>query len=224
MSAVADNIARVRERMAAAAERAGRAADALTLVAVTKKQPVSAVTDALAAGLTDIGENYVQEAVQKRRELPSVSGARWHLLGRLQRNKARDAAQIFDLIQSVDSVALAQLLSQLAQEQEAVQDILLQAHLGTEATKSGFPPEQITDAAAQISEMPGVRVHGLMGIAPQGENPRPHFRALRRLYETLPMAQQGILSLGMTADLETAIEEGSTMVRVGTALFGPRAS
>jgi len=219
MSAIADNLRRLNDQIAAAAERAGRRPDEITLVAVTKKQPASAVAEALAAGTAEVGENYVQEAAEKRAE---VRGGRWHLLGHLQGNKAKLAASLFDLIQSVDSAKLAQALGRHALAANTTQDILLQVHLGDEATKTGLPPDQARDAAEQIAAIGGVALRGLMGIAPFGVDPRPHFRDLRRLFEALPAANCHILSMGMSSDFEAAIEEGATMVRVGTAIFGVR--
>lgn len=223
MTGIADNVTHVRERIVRAAVRAGRDAKDITLVAVTKKQPAATVREALAAGIDDIGENYVQEALAKRAEL-AESQARWHLLGHLQSNKASDAERLFSLIQSVDSVRLARLLGKHAGEAGSKQSILLQIHLGDEASKSGVPPAEAEDAAAQISEIPGVTLCGLMGIAPLNEPARPHFQTLRRLFDTLAASQRQILSMGMTADFETAIEEGATLVRIGTAIFGPRPS
>ena len=222
MTTIADNVAHVRERIAQAAERAGRSPREITLVVVTKKQSGAAVREVLGAGVGDVGENYVQEAVAKRTEL-ALTDARWHLLGHLQSNKAAVAGRAFSLIQSVDSVRLAGLLGQQAIADGREQPILLQVHLGDEATKNGLPPNQVLEVAAQISEISGVRMDGLMGIAPLGESPRPYFRTLTRLFDNLPEAQRMILSMGMTADFETAIEEGATLVRIGTAIFGPRA-
>jgi len=219
MSAITDNLKRLNEQIAVAAERAGRRPDEITLVAVTKKQPASTVAEALAAGATDIGENYVQEAAEKRAE---VGDGRWHLLGHLQGNKAKLAVSLFGLIQSVDSVKLAQALGRHAQAANSVQDILLQVHLGDEATKTGMPPDQARDAAEEIAAVGGITLRGLMGIAPFGVDPRPHFRDLRRLFEALPVANRQVLSMGMSGDFEAAIEEGTTMVRVGTAIFGAR--
>ncbi len=224
MEDIADNIARLQDRIAVIAERCGRGPDEVTLVAVTKRQPVAALLAALAAGVGDLGENYVQEAEGKRALLwpAQAKSARWHLIGHLQSNKAKDAVRTFDLIQSVDSVGLASRLGREARSQNQAQEILLQVHLGDEETKSGLPPEQVPDTVLQVIESPGITLRGLMGIAPQGVDPRPHFRTLRRLFETLPAETRQILSMGMTGDYETAIEEGATMVRVGTALFGSR--
>ncbi len=225
MSAVADNLKGVQERIAAAAERSGRRADAITLIAVTKKQPASALREAQAANITDVGENYVQETIEKQEFWgPSQQPVRWHLIGHLQSNKAALAVTLFDLIQSVDSVKLAAALGKHAQLAGKTQDILLQVHLGDEPTKTGLPPEQAMDAAAEIAGLPGITLHGLMGIAPFGTEPRPYFQELRRLLESLPSANRRVLSMGMSGDFETAIEEGATMVRVGTAIFGTRSS
>ena len=217
MSEIAGNIARVRQQIADAAARAGRSPDEITLVAVTKKKPASAVIDALAAGIINVGENYVQEAEEKRKE---VSGGSWHLLGHLQSNKAKLAVSLFDLIQSVDSVKLAAALNR--QTAEAPQAILLQVHLGDEETKTGFAPDLVLDAAAEIAALPNLSLRGMMGIAPSSANPRPHFRELKRLFDGLPAPNRHILSMGMSGDFETAIEEGATLVRVGTAIFGAR--
>ena len=219
MSAITDNLKRLHAQIAEAAERAGRRPEEITLVAVTKKQSAAAVAEALAAGATDIGENYVQEASEKRAE---VQGGRWHLLGHLQGNKAKPAVALFDLIQSVDSVKLAQSLGRYAQAAGKTQAILLQVHLGDEATKTGLPPDQVRDAAAEVAAVPGIALHGLMGIAPFGLDPRPHFRDLRQLFEALPPENRRTLSMGMSGDFEAALEEGATMIRVGTAIFGAR--
>ena len=217
MSEIGDNIQQVREKIAGAALQAGRRSEEITLVAVTKKKPASAVQEALAAGLTDVGENYVQEAAEKREQVPE---GRWHLLGHLQSNKAKLAVSLFDLIESVDSVKLASALGK--QGGETHQAILLQVHLGDEETKTGFAPELVLDAAAEISAISGVSIQGLMGIAPNGTDPRPYFRQLKRLFDQLPIEQRQVLSMGMSGDYEAAIEEGATLVRVGTAIFGAR--
>ena len=224
MSAIADNLRRVYERIAVTAERSGRRAEEITLIAVTKKQPVSALLEAQTAGVTDVGENYVQETVEKRQlwEPPPQVPLRWHLIGHLQSNKAALAVTLFDLVQSVDSVKLAAALGKHAHIAAWTQDILLQVHLGDETTKTGLPPEQTRDAAAEIAALPGLSLQGLMGIAPFGAEPRPYFQQMRRLFESLPSANRQVLSMGMSGDYEAAIEEGATMVRVGTAIFGTR--
>lgn len=224
MSAIADNLARVQTRIAAAAERSGRRADEITLVAVTKMQPASALLEGQASGVTDVGENYVQETVNKQGSLsPSqIAASRWHLLGHLQTNKSKAAVSLFDLIQSVDSFKVAHALDKEAAGLGKRQDILLQVHLGDEATKTGIPFDHAQNTALEIAAFSHVRLCGLMGIAPFDVDPRPHFRGLRRLFESLPNANSRILSMGMSGDFETAIEEGATMVRVGTAIFGTR--
>jgi len=219
VSAITDNLRRVNEQIAAAADRAGRKPEEITLVAVTKKQSAATVSEALAAGAGDVGENYVQETAEKR---ANVAGGRWHLMGHLQSNKAKLAVSLFDLIQSVDSMKLAQALGRHAQAADTTQAILLQVHLGDEETKTGLPPEQVRDMAAEIAAAQGIELRGLMGIAPNGVDPRPFFRDLRRLFEALPEESRQTLSMGMSGDFEAAIEEGATMVRVGTAIFGAR--
>lgn len=222
MSEISDNIQRVREKVAEAALRAGRRPEEITLVAVTKKKPASAVLEAFAAGLTDVGENYVQEAAEKRELLrPSqIQSVRWHLQGHLQSNKAKLAVSLFDLIESVDSVKLASVLGR--QSGDKRQELLLQVHLGDEETKDGFAPDMVLDAAAESVLLPGICVLGLMGIAPNSTDPRPYFRQLKELFDRLPSENRQILSMGMSGDYEVAIEEGATSVRVGTAIFGAR--
>jgi len=219
MTLIADNLRRVNDRIAEAASRAGREPSDITLVAVTKKQPVSAVLEVLAAGAFDLGENYVQEAADKREGMIS---ARWHLLGHLQSNKAKVAVTLFDLVQSVDSVKLARALGSQAASLGRVQEILLQVHLGDEETKFGLLPDAVADSAAEISGLSGIALSGLMGIAPNGVEARPFFQQLRGLFEALPAENAKILSMGMTGDFEAAIEEGATLIRIGTAIFGPR--
>jgi len=219
MTTITDNFRSVNERVANAASRTGREHSEITLVAVTKKQPVAAILEILGAGATDIGENYVQEAADKR---DSVTGGRWHLLGHLQSNKAKVAVALFDLVQSVDSLKLARALGAQAQASGKDQKILLQVHLGDEETKFGLLPETVADSAAEIAELPGVTLQGLMGIAPNGVEARPYFQQLRAIFEALPAKNAQILSMGMTGDFESAIEEGATLIRIGTAIFGPR--
>lgn len=219
MMLIADNFRRVNDRIAEAAGRAGREPADITLVAVTKKQPVSAVLEVLSAGAVDLGENYVQEAAEKRE---GVLTGRWHLLGHLQSNKAKVAVTLFDLVQSVDSVKLARALGNQAAALGKVQEILLQVHLGDEETKFGLLPDDVADGAAEIAGLPGIALRGLMGIAPNGVEARPYFQQLRGLFGALPAENAKILSMGMTGDFEAAIEEGATLIRIGTAIFGPR--
>lgn len=223
MSSLSDNIARVRERIAAAAARTQRDADAVTLVAVTKTVDPARMAEARQAGITDFGENYFQEA---RDKLPQFGAdIRWHFIGHLQTNKARYVAGRFTLVQSVDSMALAQELGKRATAAGTVQSVLLEVKLDAAATKFGVAPEQTEDLAGIVAETPGLALQGLMGMAPFADDPetaRPHFARLRTLFERLPAAHRQVLSMGMTGDFETAIEEGATMVRIGSAIFGRR--
>ena len=210
---IAENLAAVEQRIAAACGRAGRKRSEVTLVAVSKTFPADRVSEAIAAGVTHIGENRVQEARDKR---PLVRGsARWHLIGHLQSNKAKDAVRVFDVIETVDSVDLAQ---KIARASEAARDVLLQVNLGEEAQKSGVSTNDVEAIARQIRGIGGVNLIGLMAIPPLGDA-RQHFRKLRALRDQIGLEQ---LSMGMSEDFEIAIEEGSTMVRIGRAIFGPR--
>ena len=215
---VAANLAAVRIRIARAAERAGRDPGTVHLIAVSKTKPAALVRAALAAGATDFGENYVQEAVAKRAELGA--GGRWHLIGHLQRNKAARAVETFDCIQTVDSAALGTALARHAAEQQRTIHVLVEVRLGGEATKSGVDPEALPALLAEL-QSPALVVEGLMTVPPPGdpETARPHFRTLRALGERAGLRE---LSMGMSDDFEVAIEEGATMVRVGRAIFGAR--
>ena len=237
MDSIAHNIAVVRERIAAAAARSGRDSAAIRLIAVTKTHPAAVVDQALAAGVTDCGENRVQEADDKR---PAVTGAaRWHLIGHLQRNKARRAVALFDMIHSLDSVRLAEALSRVMAEEGRADrlPVLLQVNVSGEATKEGFQlagglgSSQLSAFYADVERivaLPLLDVQGLMTVAPYAEDPaaaRPTFAALRELRDALA-DRSGTpwphLSMGMTGDFEVAIEEGATLVRVGRAIFGAR--
>jgi len=219
MSEIAENAARVCEKIAAAAKSAGRSPEDITLVAVSKRQTAAAAAEALTAGLTQLGENYVQEAADKR---ALVTGGAWHLIGHLQSNKAKLAVTLFDLIQSVDSLKLAREIGRQAQAIGKTQAVLLQVHLGDEETKTGVPPEAVLDTVGALTEIKGLDLRGLMGVPPLGTDPRPFFVQARTLFEQMPPANRQTLSLGMSGDYEAAIEEGATLVRVGTALFGAR--
>lgn len=210
------NLAAVNERIASACGRAGRKREEVTLVAVSKTFPAEAVELAIAAGATHIGENRVQEARDKR---PVVRGqARWHLIGHLQSNKARDAVRTFDVIETVDSVELAERIGHAARAAGKRQEILMQVNIGREPQKSGADPDEAAVLAAAISRVDSVSLCGLMAIPPLGDS-RPHFQALRQLRDRLGLKE---LSMGMSADYEAAIEEGATLVRVGSAIFGSR--
>lgn len=209
----------VEARVAAACQRAGRARDSVTLVAVTKTFPADAVDAAVAAGARDLGENRVQEARDKK---PSVAGqARWHLIGHLQSNKVKDAVRLFDVIHTVDSESLAQKIARAALTSGKVQDVLIEVNIGREEQKAGADPDEVIALARACASLEGIALRGLMAIPPVGpaEEMRSYFRELRRLRDESRLAD---LSMGMTDDFEVAIEEGSTIVRVGRAIFGSR--
>ena len=217
MEDIRANLERVRERIAQAARRAGRRPEEILLVAVSKTAPVERVRDAIDAGVPALGENRVQEAKEKIREL--AHPVPWHLIGGLQTNKARDAVALFDLIQSVDRLELARELDRRASKPV---DVLLEVNVGAEPSKGGFAPADLKTALEAIAELPRLRVRGLMTIPPAVSDPeqaRPSFRLLRELRDQTGLTE---LSMGMSADFEVAIEEGATMVRVGTAIFGAR--
>jgi PLP dependent protein len=212
---IRENLASVEARIAAACARAGRTRDSVTLVAVTKTFPAADVDHAIEAGVAGVGENKVQEARDKK---PNVHGAaRWHLIGHLQSNKAKDAVRLFDVIQTVDSIELAERIARLA---ERPMDVMLQVNAGGEEQKSGVSPSEVAGIAERIRELP-LQLTGLMTIPPLGEaeEMRPYFRQLRMLRDDLGLKE---LSMGMTDDFEVAIEEGATIIRVGRAIFGSR--
>jgi hypothetical protein len=214
----------VRARIAAAARRAGRNPASVCLVLASKTQPGEAIRAAWLAGARDFGENYVQEAISKRAELADLTEIRWHLIGHLQTNKARAAARAFALIHSVDSVRLAEAIAR-AQPSPRVR-ALIEVNLGAEASKSGVAPDAV--AAILDAARTKIEIEGLMTIPPPAagaEATRPYFVRLRELRDRLAVGS-GLalseLSMGMTDDFETAIEEGATIVRVGRAVFGER--
>ncbi|HEX9163458.1 MAG TPA: YggS family pyridoxal phosphate-dependent enzyme [Thermoanaerobaculia bacterium] len=213
------NFAAVDARMRAACERAGRKRDEVTLVAVTKTFPAEAVSAAIAAGATDIGENRVQEARDKR---PVATGsARWHLIGHLQSNKAKDAARLFEVIQTIDSVSLAEKVARAAEAAGKRLEVLLEVNIGREPQKSGADPGELETIARDVRKIGALSLTGLMTIPPVGDETaaRAYFREMRDLRDSLGLKH---LSMGMTDDFEIAIEEGATIVRVGRAIFGSR--
>jgi pyridoxal phosphate enzyme (YggS family) len=223
---IKENIAAVRERIQKAAARTGRT-DAITLVAVTKNHPVEYVEEAAACGITDVGENRVQEALGKMEQFRGT--LKWHLIGHLQTNKAKAAVEHFDLIHSVDSEHLLKAVDKAAAGLGKVQDILLQVNVAREESKFGMEVEDFPSMLELAAQLTNVRVQGLMCIAPnyeKVEDVRPVFRIARALYEEMqgkfPAGQIQYLSMGMTHDFEIAIEEGANVVRVGTAIFGER--
>ena len=221
----------VRERMVAAAARGGRGPDEVKLVAVSKTHPVSVLKDAIAAGASILGENKVQEAESKIEEI-GRSAAEWHLIGHLQSNKARKAVQLFDVIHSVDSLDLAERLERICEEEgRDVLSVLVQVDLAREETKSGVSIDGLLDIAEFLKTCKRLSFDGLMILPPffdDAEATRPFFKNLRAIRDELAAQSafsngRGELSMGMTNDFEVAIEEGATIVRVGTAIFGSRA-
>ncbi len=213
-----DRLQEVRSRIERAAARAGRRADGITLLAVTKIFPASAIHEAYACGLRDFGENYVQEFEGKVAEVSGLEGARFHLIGHLQSNKARRAAEIFQVIETLDSAKLARRLDEGGRPLE----VMLEVKLSPEQAKSGAAPSEIPALIEAVAGCPNLRLSGLMTMPPWSDDPaasRPYFRRLRDLADRHGLRH---LSMGMSHDLEVAIEEGSTEVRVGTALFGAR--
>jgi pyridoxal phosphate enzyme (YggS family) len=222
---VRENLKEVRDRVAQAAAKAGTAPDAIRVVAVTKTLGQDAVNEAVSAGATDIGENYVQEAAEKIKGFTGAARPTWHMIGHLQTNKAKAAVELFDLIQTVDSVRLAREMAKHALKIGKVQDVLVEVHVTGESAKFGADPEDLTPLVDGILDLEGVRLRGIMGMAPFVSDPeetRPYFLELKAAFDRLPPENREILSMGMTQDYEVAVEEGSNMVRIGTAIFGPR--
>jgi pyridoxal phosphate enzyme (YggS family) len=228
MNSVSQNLERVREQIARAAAKAGRAAEDIELVAITKTHQAERVREAIEAGQTLFGESRVQEARAKIPELPS--NMRWHFVGHLQKNKIRHALPLFEMIHSVDSLALAQDIDRIAGEEGLHPRVLLEVNMAGEGSKFGFSPDQLRDQMEELLALPRLSILGLMTIPPfaeKAEESRKHFVQLRELRDRLQtefrvdLAQ---LSMGMTQDFPVAIEEGATLVRVGTAIFGERRS
>jgi PLP dependent protein len=227
-SNITDNYHHLMEAMAAAARRAGRDPGAVKLVGASKTVPVDRIRRAVAAGLTILGENYLQEAREKIKALDLP--VNWHFIGHLQSNKAAAAVKLFSLIHSVDRPSLAQAINGAAARAGRVQDILLEVNVAQEPTKSGVNLEDLENLLRTCAALPHLRVRGLMTMPPWSEEPekvRPYFKALRQARDHLqsleiPGGDLVELSMGMSGDFEVAIEEGATLVRVGTALFGAR--
>lgn len=220
-------LAEVQRSIVAAAEESGRDPRSITLVSVGKTFPAEVVREVVEAGATDLGENRVQEAVAKKPEVPA---ARWHLIGPLQRNKAKAALEVFDLVHTLDRIELADRLQFLLQEHwpERRLDVLLEVNVGAEPQKAGALPDEAAELLEHVLSYPNLEVRGLMAIPPWGLEPeesRPYFRTLRELRDELQQqvgAALPELSMGMSSDYEVAIAEGATLVRVGTAIFGRR--
>jgi len=230
---IADNIAHVQERLAAAARRAGRDPDGITLMGVSKTFLPERIREAHAAGLRVFGENRVQEFSDKAGSLRDLQDARWHLIGHLQTNKAAKAAELFTAVDSVDSVRLAEKLNAAAQRFGKTLPVLIEINVGGEEAKSGVAPgsAELEEILAVARDWKQLHVRGLMTVPPYTDDPegaRPFFRHLRKMRDQiaacgLPAISMDVLSMGMSHDFEIAIEEGSTCVRVGTAIFGERA-
>ncbi len=226
---IAERVAAVRERIARAAARASRAPGSVRLVAISKTFPAAAVREAHAAGVQDVGENRVQEAEPKMAAVADLAaaGLRWHLVGHLQSNKARRAAALFETVQSVDSLDLARRLARSGVEQARPVRVLVQVDLAGEETKFGLPEADLFGTLEALRGTDGLEVLGLMLLPPYSDDPeasRPFFRRLRALGERASAAglAGSELSMGMSHDFEVAVEEGATIVRVGTAIFGGR--
>jgi pyridoxal phosphate enzyme (YggS family) len=226
---IAGNWQHVCRRAAQAAARAGRDADTLCILAASKSQSVEKIEQAIAAGVTDVGENYVQEAQAKMRRIGAP--IRWHMIGHLQRNKARRAVELFSVIHTLDSVALGRVLARHAESHGQPARVLIEVNLGGEATKSGVAPLEVGNLLAALAGERWLLIDGLMTVPPPGpaESARPLFRALRALRDRLQVnapdnAPLRELSMGMTDDFTVAIEEGATIVRIGRAIFGERAT
>jgi PLP dependent protein len=226
---VAENVGRVQERIRVACERSGRRKADVRLVAVSKTMPAEFVRQAYAAGLKEFGENRVQEAAAKLPQLSDLA-ATWHLIGHLQSNKAKLACELFDWVQSIDSLHIAGRLSQFAASSGRRLPVLLEVNLGEEASKFGVEEADVIRLAERIGRLDALELRGLMTLPPFFEDPeevRPFFHRLRELAklienQNLPGVSMRDLSMGMSHDYEIAIEEGATIVRVGTAIFGPR--
>jgi pyridoxal phosphate enzyme (YggS family) len=226
MDAIAANLEEIRRRMAEAARRSGRDPASVRLVAVSKTYPAEAVAAAAATGQRVFGESRVQESRDKIPACPS--GLEWHFIGHLQKNKVRQALPLFPFFHSIDSTALAEAIDRIAGEAGAEAQGLLEVNVSGEETKHGFTPEELRAQFPALSKRPHLRIRGLMTMAPYNENPeeaRPVFRALRELRDELQSTYQHPLpelSMGMSGDFEPAIEEGATLVRVGSSIFGAR--
>jgi len=221
-----DNLEKIQQRIRAACTRAHREPSFVQLLAVAKGQPPEAVAAAAQLGLVLFGENKVQEAGAK---IPLCPGKlRWHFIGHLQSNKCRDAVGLFEMIQSVDSLPLAREIAKRAEQATRTMPILLEVNVAGEASKFGYAPEKLLAELEAINALPKIEIHGLMAVPPWSAEPeesRPHFQRLREIKgrcEQILGAPLPHLSMGMSSDFEVAIEEGATMIRIGTALFGPR--
>jgi hypothetical protein len=229
---IADNIARIKEQISQTAQRAGRDPDSIVLMAVTKTLEPERIRQAYKAGARVFGENRVQEFSEKATALQDLHDAEWHLIGHLQTNKAKRAVELFHGLDSVDSLRLAQKLNQAAQQEGKRLPVLIEINVGGEENKNGLAADSpdLQELLQEIQKLEHLQVRGLMTIPPYTEDPqraRPYFRKLRDLRDSiaarrLPRIEMNVLSMGMSHDFEVAVEEGSTCVRVGTAIFGDR--
>ena len=223
MSTIASNIAKVATRIREAAQAAAREPDEVRLLAVSKTQPAEAIRQASAAGLSDFGENYLQEALEKQAELADLR-LTWHFIGPIQSNKTKAIAEHFDWVHSVDRLKIAQRLSAQRPRDLPALNVCLQVNVSGETSKSGCEPQEIASLANAVAALPHLRLRGLMTIPEPTDNPaeqRAAFARLRQLQESLDL-RLDTLSMGMSQDLEAAVAEGATWVRIGTALFGAR--
>ena len=212
-----DNIERVKQRIAAACAKVGAEPDKIIIICVTKSRAVEQILEAVNLGYKNIGENRVQEALEKYKQ---ISGAKWHMIGHLQSNKVKEAVKIFDLIHSVDSLNLAKEINKQAIKINKIQDIFLEVKTSTEVTKFGFDPDEVGNVSDEINRLSNIKVKGLMTIAPLVDNmqeARPYFSKLRQLRDKLN--PDWFLSMGMSDDFEVAIEEGANIIRLGRAIF-----
>lgn len=224
--AIAKHIAKLRDRIRVASQKCGRDDNAITLLAVSKTRPAEAIREAAAAGVTHFGENYLQEALEKIEQLRDLPLC-WHFIGPIQSNKTRAIAEHFDWVHSVDRMKIAHRLSEQRPSDRSPLQICLQVNISAEASKAGVTLAELPELARRVASLPGLRLRGLMTIPAPAHDPaeqRKPFAALRHAMESLQeeLPQLDTLSMGMSADLEAAIAEGATLVRVGTALFGPR--
>ena len=228
MNTIRDHLNEVRENIQKACEKAGRSPQEVTLIAVSKTKPLFMLEEAYEAGARDFGENKVQEILEKHPKMPE--DARFHMIGHLQRNKVKQVLPHAVLIHSVDSYRLAEQISQEAGQLGITAKILLEVNVAKEESKFGMMPEDVEEMAGQIAALPHLQIEGLMTIAPFVDDPEKNRPVFRKLYQlsvdikkkNIDNVNMGVLSMGMTGDYQVAVEEGSTMIRVGTGIFGAR--
>jgi PLP dependent protein len=225
---IQDAVVTIKKRIAAACARVNRDSGLVSIVAVSKNHTAQEIEEAIRAGITDIGESRVREALQKHGALQAAAGkkqASWHMIGHLQTNKVKEAVKIFDLIHSLDSLRLAEEIDKQAAQLNKIQEVLLEIKTSEEATKSGIAPAEAPEIAREMARFKNIRIKGLMTIAPLADDPekaRPYFRRMRELRDKIngpARSSLTVLSMGMSDDFEVAIEEGATMVRLGRAIF-----